>query len=72
MLSTILLFVGIGLFGWAFYKWATKNKDYFNVTNKLPHIKPTFLLGTTGALLLKKYRTDDFVRMLYESFPTAR
>lgn len=65
-----LLVLGL-LIGIAFYRWATANSDYF-VKRGLPYIRPKFLMGTTGSMLMKLYHMDDWMRWLYNAYPTAR
>lgn len=61
----------VGLLGYAFYKWVTCNDDYFAKRN-LPFLKPTFLLGTNGVVMLKLQRMDEWARRLYNAHPMAR
>lgn len=71
MLFEILLTLSVSLLAYAFIKWATLNDKYF-VERNLPHLKPTFLLGNSGGLLLQNTTAADHMRSLYNSFSTEK
>lgn len=70
MLALILLGTGAGLIGYAFYKWVTANNDYFE-TRQMAYLKPTFLLGNLGGMMLKIHQMDDWCKWIYNCQPTA-
>lgn len=67
MLGMLLLFAAIFLLSFAFYKWATLNNDFFKRRN-MKYLKPTFLIGSTGALITNKYTAVEFTQKLYDAF----
>lgn len=72
MLSELLFYTLIGgPLLYIFYKWVTKNRDYF-VKRNLRHLNPNFLIGNTAGLFLKQYRPPDFIDKLYYSFPKEK
>lgn len=56
---------------YAFYKWATVNKDYFS-TRGISHLKPKFLIGNTFGLLSKQYKPTEFLDSIYYRFPNEK
>lgn len=72
MLSELIFYglVGGTLF-YAFYKWATKNREYF-VKRNLKHLNPNFLIGNTTGLFLKQYTPSNFLDKLYYSYPKEK
>lgn len=56
---------------YAFYKWATTNSGYFRKRN-LKHLNPNFLIGNTAGLFLNRYRPDDYLNWIYNSFPKEK
>lgn len=66
LLETCLTTV-IGLL-YAFYKWATRNNDYFAKRN-LKFRKPYFLIGNNGFMFTKKNTAAGISQMLYNEFP---
>lgn len=68
MLGELLLTVVVLLIIYTFYKWATKNNDFFEKRN-IKHLKPIFLVGNTGGFLLNKYTAPEFSLKIYKSFP---
>lgn len=68
MLSELLLLAVIFLFSLAFYKWATLNNDYFE-RRKIKYLKPKFLVGNTGGILLNRYNAAEISQMIYQQFP---
>lgn len=71
MFSIILLFSAISLLGYAFYKWATLNNDYF-LKKGVAFKKPTFLLGSSGKMMLRKLPIADYVKWQYNLFPDKK
>lgn len=67
----LIIFSVIILCIYALYKWITKHYDYFEKQN-IPHLKPTFLFGNTGPLMLRKLTINKFISNLYNSFPSER
>lgn len=68
-----MLFV-IGLAALAalvFYRWATAN-DAFFVRRRMPHLRPTFLLGNTGALFFKRRRPNEYFDWMHRQFPNDK
>ncbi|KAJ6647419.1 putative cytochrome P450 9f2, partial [Pseudolycoriella hygida] len=60
-----------GTLFYAFYKWATTNREYFS-KRKLKHLEPRFLIGNTVGLFLKRYTPDEFFDYLYHRFPNEK
>lgn len=71
MLDELLVVAAIALIAFAFYLWATLNKDYF-VKRNLKYMKPKFLVGNTGGLFLNKYDAKSFSQKIYQAFPDER
>lgn len=72
-MELLLLAVGIGLIAYAFYKWATLNNDYFTVNYPtLPIAAPTFLIGSSGGMMMGLHHMDTWCRWLYNIHPKAR
>lgn len=71
MIDIILLATGIGLSLYAFYKWATKNNDFFT-RRGIQQMKPTFLVGNNGAFITQKMDATEYSLSLYEAFPNER
>lgn len=71
MFDILLILVAISLFGYAFYKWATKNNDYFKERN-LAFVKPQFLFGCMGKFLMKQQTAHEFSDSLYSAHPTKK
>ena len=69
--TLILIFVGIGAGAFAFYRWATKNNDYF-AKRGLPHEKPLFLLGSTASLFFQKVDMVGFIEERFAQFPNEK
>lgn len=68
MLAELLLVGAITLLGYAFYKWATLNRDYFKQRG-LKSMKPNLLFGNTGDLFFSKISAVDFVTKIYSQCP---
>ena len=70
---SLLLLVSIAaiLAAIKFYKWATQYHDYFEKSG-MKHVKPKFLLGTTGDLMSNKCRPDVFFKQIYNTFPNEK
>ena len=68
MIVELLWVVAIALISYAFYKWATLNYDYFERRN-VKYLKPMFLLGSTGDVILNKCTVVEFTQKLYQTFP---
>ena len=60
------LFGGIVLI-YAFYKWATVNKDYFS-KRRIKQLEPTFLVGNTFGLFANRYDPTEFFDSIYYRF----
>lgn len=73
MIVYLLFGAAVALFVYAFHAWATFNSAYFELHQpKLPALRPTFLLGTTGSMKLNREHMDTWVRWLYGALPDAR
>lgn len=70
MLQAAVLVAGLGLIGLAFYKWVTLNNDYF-AKRSVPFIKPTFLLGATGGMIMRLHRMDTWCKWMYNEYCDA-
>lgn len=68
MLDGLLLFVAATLIGYAFYKWATINNDFFEKQN-VKYLKPRFLVGNTGGFYFNKYTATEYSLKIYNAFP---
>lgn len=68
MIAEVLLSIVVGLFSYAFYKWATLNNDYFEKRN-IKFMKPKFLVGSFGGLFMNKYTATELAELFYEPFP---
>lgn len=71
MFDILLIFVAISLFAFSFYKWTTKNDEYFKDRN-FPFMKPTFLLGNLGKFMLKQQTAHEFSDSLYYANTTKK
>lgn len=71
MFDILLILVAIALFGYAFFKWATKNDNYFKDRN-FAFVKPKFLFGTLGAFMMKQQTAHEFSDSLYNVHPTKK
>lgn len=72
MIADFILWSGIGLVLYAFYKWATINNDYFEKRG-VNYVKPTFLVGSGGGFIfLRKYTLNEFVDQMYSSKPDSK
>ncbi len=71
MFDVLLILVSISLFGYAFFKWATKNDNYFKDRN-LAYMKPQFLFGNMGAFMMKRQTAKEFSDSLYNAHPTKK
>lgn len=72
MITDFLLWSGISLLLYAFYKWATINHDYF-LKRGVRHMKPKFLLGNNSKFLLFRQQTvTDFVTEMYTYNPGSK
>ncbi|KAG4078872.1 hypothetical protein HA402_007422 [Bradysia odoriphaga] len=69
--STVLLFTGLGLILYSFYRWATENDDFFE-KNGVPYLKPNFVFGNTWMFFFNKIPLTEFVEYLYNAHPTAK
>lgn len=68
MFVGLLLTAAVILIVYTLYKWATANNDYFE-RRGLKSMKPAFLLGNTGKLLLSKITAVEFANKIYYAFP---
>lgn len=68
MIDVILIFAAISLISYAFYKWATINNDFFERRN-IKYMKPSFLVGNTGALFFGQDTATAFAQKIYNAFP---
>lgn len=69
MIGGFILWGGVALLIYAFYKWATINNDYFEKRG-VSYMKPTFLVGNNGGFLfLMKYTMTEFLNMFYTANP---
>jgi cytochrome P450 family 9 len=66
-----LLWTAIGLFVYAFYKWATANNDYF-IKKGLKFAKPYFLLGSSTTFVTQHLSMPEYVSQLYNEFPNEK
>ena len=64
-------FVGGLVLIYAFYKWATVNKDYFSKRH-MKQLDPTFLVGNTFGLFAKRYVPTYFIDSIYYRFPNEK
>lgn len=71
MLTELLIATGTAIIVYIFYKWATKNNNYFKA-NGLKYMKPTFLVGNFASFLVGWYTGTGFSQMLYTQFPNER
>lgn len=72
MFVAIILYSLVGgLSTYVFYKWATKNQDYF-VKHGMKHLKPNFLIGNTLELYLNRYPSHIFMKKIYDSYPNEK
>ncbi|KAJ6636759.1 putative cytochrome P450 9f2 [Pseudolycoriella hygida] len=71
MFDVLLLLTAVSLFAYAFYKWVTKNYNYFKDRN-LAFITPKFLVGNFGAFLTKQLTAQEFSDYLYNAHPTKK
>uniref|UniRef100_A0A182S4Z6 Uncharacterized protein n=1 Tax=Anopheles funestus TaxID=62324 RepID=A0A182S4Z6_ANOFN len=67
-LITLALLVGLCV---AVYRYVTKNNFYF-ADKPIPFMKPSFLFGNAGPMLMKKVTLFEHFKNLYDAFPNAR
>jgi hypothetical protein len=67
----LLLWAAIGLFVYAFYKWATLNNNYF-LKKGVKYVEPYFLLGTSTTMVTRHLSMPEYVKMLYNQFPKEK
>lgn len=68
MISILIASTAIALIAYQFYVWVTKYYGHFEKQG-LKFTKPTFLMGSTGAVfLLNKYTMMEFVEKNYKDF----
>lgn len=53
------------------YHYLAKKYHYF-LTKPIPCLKPTFLFGSSGPLLLRREGITTFMKTVYSSFPDAK
>lgn len=68
MIAEILLTTTISLISYAFYKRATQNHDFFTKRG-IKQMTPTFLLGNSGSLLIRKYSASENSVNVYNAYP---
>lgn len=71
MIDLVLLFTAVGLIIYSFYKYVTRNNDYFKKRG-IPFIKPKFLIGSSAEFFFKKITLSELMRRLYNSYPSER
>lgn len=71
MIGLWLILTGLGLLLLLLYRWATKNNDYFKLRG-IPSVRPTFLLGNTGAFMMGRHRPNEYLKSLYNAFPNEK
>lgn len=71
MLSQILLTTGIALIIYAFYKFVTKNEDFFSKKG-IKQMRPSFLFGNSGTFIKKNFSATEFSQYLYYAFPNEK
>lgn len=70
-MELVLLATGIGLILYAIYKWGTLTFDYWKLRN-IKFLKPTFLIGNSGAIFRGKYSMMEYANLLYNKFPDEK
>ncbi|XP_055589837.1 cytochrome P450 9e2-like [Uranotaenia lowii] len=65
-LCALLIVLGLTI-----YYYVSKKYEYF-VSKSIPFLKPTFLLGSTGPVILRKRGILEHIQLMYNSFPDAR
>lgn len=60
-----------GILFYAFYKWATVNKDYFT-KRRMKQLQPLFLVGNTFGFFAKRYVPTEFFDSIYYRFPNEK
>ncbi|XP_058837432.1 probable cytochrome P450 9f2 [Topomyia yanbarensis] len=63
--------VAIGAIILLIFHYLSKKYEYF-LSKPIPCVKPTFLLGSTGPIMLRKRDFPCHIRMLYNSFPESK
>lgn len=65
-ISFVLLYMGIGLIVYSFYKWASQNKDFFEKSG-IPALKPHLIFGNTAEFFFRKTELIDYIQSLYNN-----
>lgn len=69
MIAEFLLWSGVSLLLYAFYKWGTIHNDYFKKRG-VSFIKPTFLIGSNaGFFMFRKQDMIEFMDDVYRANP---
>lgn len=63
--------VAVGAIILLLYHYGSKKYEYF-LTKPIPALKPTFLLGNTGAMLFHRRDVSSHVKLLYNSFQDSK
>lgn len=71
MLTEWLLLFAIALITYAFYCWATQDKDFFTKRG-IEQMQPVFLLGNSAPFITRKLNAAEYATRLYNAFPNER
>lgn len=66
-----LWIAGIAIAIYYFYKWSTKNHDYFQKRG-IPYKKPFLFLGSSPSFWLSKQTIGEFIISLYSEVKGAK
>ena len=66
-LNLTLILTLVALAAYKFYKWATRNEDYFKQRG-FAFVKPKFFFGNTAS----KMELHELVTQLYNEFPEEK
>lgn len=72
MFGDILLWIGVFLIIYAFYKWLTIHGDYFKLRG-VPYWQPICFFGNNiGFMMMRGYSMNGFISMLYRANPGTK
>lgn len=71
MIGLIICGVLFGLLFQVFYKYITKNKNFFT-KNGIKFPKPYLLFGNSGDFIIRKKNVGQFLSETYAAFPAEK
>lgn len=71
MISEFLQLTGIGLIIYVFFKWTSRNDDYF-VKRGIKNTKNGIFLGDNSVFKMFKYTAQEYNWKMYNAFPEEK